>query len=73
MPTGAGNGEEISVVVDIAEDVEGRVVLEEEIHLDTDAANVLEHVGELHMLGIRAEAIEARKTKSVLAQVLIHV
>lgn len=59
MPACAGYSEEVHVVADVTEDVESCVMLEEEIHLDTDAADVLEHVRELHVLGIRAESIEA--------------
>lgn len=60
MPACAGYSEEVRVVADVAEDVEGCVMLEKEVHLDADAADVLEHVGELHMLGIGAKAIETR-------------
>jgi hypothetical protein len=28
------------------------VVLEEEVHFDSDAADVFEHVGELHVFGV---------------------
>lgn len=59
MPACAGYSEEVRVVADVAEDVEGCVMLEEEVHLDAYAADVLEHVGELHVLGIGAESIEA--------------
>lgn len=59
MPACAGDSEEVHVVANVAKDVKGCMVLEEEIHLDTDAADVLEHVRELHVLGIRAESIEA--------------
>ena len=34
-------------------------MLEEEVHVDTDAADVAEHVGVLHIIGVGAEAIEA--------------
>jgi hypothetical protein len=59
VPTCAGDSEEVVVCADVAEDVEGCVVLEEEIHFDADSADVLEHVGELHVFGVGAEAVEA--------------
>jgi hypothetical protein len=44
VPACASDGEKVHVVVDIAEDIESCMVLEEKIHLDTNAANVFEHV-----------------------------
>lgn len=41
------------------EDVDGCVMLEEQIHIDADPADILKHVGELHVVGVRAKAIEA--------------
>lgn len=52
MPACARDGEEIEVVADVSQDVESGVVLEEQIHLDGNASNVLEHVGELHVLRV---------------------
>ena len=39
------DSEEINIRIDISEDLEGRVMLKQKIHLDTDSTNVLEHVG----------------------------
>lgn len=63
MPASTGDSEEIDIIVDIAEDVESSVVLEEEVHLDTDAADIFEHIRELHVLWIRAEAIKAENKR----------
>lgn len=52
MPACAGDGEDVGVGADVAEDFEGGVVLEEEVHVDADAADVFEHVRELHVLGV---------------------
>jgi hypothetical protein len=59
VPTSACDCEQIHIVVDVAKDLQCRVVLKEQIHLYAESSNVLEHVGELHVLGIRAKAIEA--------------
>lgn len=52
MPAGSGNCEEVHVIADIAQDLKRCVVLEEQIHLDAQSSDVLEHVGELHVLGV---------------------
>ena len=52
VPAGASDGKDIGIVTDIAEELEGGVVLEEEIHFNANAANVLEHTGELHVFRI---------------------
>jgi hypothetical protein len=44
VPASASNSEKIHVIADIAEDIESCMVLEEKIHLDTNATNVFEHV-----------------------------
>lgn len=59
MPTCSGDGEEISFVGSDVEDVEGGVVLEEEVPIDGNTADVLKHVRELHVLWVGAESIEA--------------
>ena len=59
VPAGPGDGEEIHVVADIAEDLQCGVVLEKQIHLDSEPPDILEHVRELHVLGVRAEAIKS--------------
>lgn len=41
------------------EDVEGGVVLEEEVPVNSNATNVFEHMRELHVLWIGPESIEA--------------
>jgi hypothetical protein len=61
VPASSSDSEEIHVIIDVAENVKSCVMLEEQVHFNTDAANVLEHIRELHMLGVRAEAIEAGK------------
>lgn len=71
MPACAGYSEEIHIVADVTEDVEGCVMLEEEVHLDADAADVLEHVRELHVLRIRAEPIEAAEYVSAARWLLL--
>jgi hypothetical protein len=52
VPPSASDGEKIHVVADIAKDLKGGVVLEEQVHLNTESSNVLEHVGKLHVLWI---------------------
>ena len=59
VPAGAGDGEDICVCADVAEDFKCCVMLEEEVHFYADSADVLEHVGELHILGIGSESVEA--------------
>ena len=59
VPTSASDGEDIGVIADITQDLEGSVVLEKEVHFDADTADILEHVGELHVFGIGPKAIEA--------------
>jgi hypothetical protein len=44
MPTRPRDGEKIYIGVDISQDVQRRMVLEEQIHLNTNAPDVLEHV-----------------------------
>ena len=41
-------------------------MLEEEVHFDTDAANVFEHVGELHVVRVGAEAVESNSNVSLI-------
>ena len=52
MPASASDGEDIRVRVDVTKNLEGSMMLEEEIHFYAYAANVLEHIGELHILGV---------------------
>ena len=59
VPACTGDGEQVQVVRDVSEDLKRRVVLEEKIHLDADAADVFEHVGELHVVRVRAESVES--------------
>ncbi len=59
MPTSAGDGKDVGICTDITQDLERRVMLKEKIHFYAYAADVLEHVGELHIFRIRAEAVEA--------------
>ena len=63
VPAGAGDGEDVDVVADVAQDLERGVVLEEQVHFDADPADVLEHVGELHVLRVGAEAVESGKSE----------
>ena len=58
VPACACDGEEVYVGGDVAQDFEGRVVLEEEVGFYAQAADVFEHVGELHVFGVGAEAVE---------------
>ena len=59
MPACTCNSEKVHVVVDISEDLQRRVVLEEQVHLDSEPPNILKHVRELHVLGVRAKAIKS--------------
>lgn len=59
VPACASNGEEIAFVGGDVEDVKGGVVLEEEVPVDGNAADVLEHVRELHILWVGPKPIEA--------------
>lgn len=59
MPARASDGEYVGICVDIAENLEGSMMLEEEIHFYAYAANVLEHIRELHVLRVRAKTVEA--------------
>jgi hypothetical protein len=43
VPSVSGDGEEISVFADVAEEIMGGVMLEQKIHFNADAADVLEH------------------------------
>ena len=52
VPASASDGEEIKVVGDVLEYVKRCVMLEEEVHLNAYAANVPEHVAELHVFWV---------------------
>lgn len=58
MPSRPCNSEEIQIVVDVAEDLDGSVVLEQQVHLNGYPPDVLENGRLLHIRGIRAEAIK---------------
>lgn len=58
VPSCPCNGEQIEVVA-VAQNLDGRVVLEQQVHVDGDAANVLEDGRLLHVIGVGAEAVEA--------------
>ena len=60
VPTGPGDGEDIGVRADVAEDFEGGMVLEQEVHFNANSADVLEHIGELHVLGIRSKSVKSK-------------
>ena len=59
MPTGTSDGEDVRVGSNIPENFKGSVMLEKEIHLNADAANILEHVGKLHVFRIGSKAIKS--------------
>lgn len=59
VPAGARDGEDVCVCADVAEDLKRGVVLKEEVGINADSADVLEHVGELHVLGIGSESVKA--------------
>ena len=52
MPTRSGDGEHVCIGGDVAEDLKRSVVLEEKIHLYTNATDVLKHVAKLHVFWI---------------------
>jgi hypothetical protein len=64
VPAGAGDGEQVHVGAHIAQDLDRRVVLEEQVHVDGDAADALEHGRGLHVVGVRAKAVETEKPVS---------
>jgi hypothetical protein len=59
VPTSSSNCEKIHVIVDVAQYVDGGVVLEKEVHFNTNPSNILEHVGELHVIWVRSKPIKA--------------
>jgi hypothetical protein len=59
VPACASDCEQVHVIADVAQNLKRCVVLEEQVHLNAESSNVLEHVGKLHVLGIGAEAIKA--------------
>ena len=59
VPACAGDSKQIDVVRYATQYVDRGVMLEEKIHLRSDAANVGEHVAELHVLRIRAKAVKS--------------
>lgn len=59
MPAGASDRKKIDVIRNVAQDLECGVVLEQKIHLYANAANVLEHVAELHVFRVRSETVES--------------
>ena len=71
MPASAGDGEDVGVGGDGAEDLEGGVVLEEEIVFDSQAADVFEHMAELHVFGVGAEAVESIHSQEMLYEILV--
>ena len=44
VPSGSSDCEQIHIVADIAENLKGSVMLEEQVHLDTESPDVLEHI-----------------------------
>ena len=66
MPTCACESEKISVIRDVSEYLECRVMLEEEVQLDAYPANIFEHVAELHVIRVRAETIETNLVSTCL-------
>jgi len=58
VPSLARHREQINVVRDSPQYLERRVVLEEEIHLNTNPANILDDMALLHVLRIASEAVE---------------
>lgn len=58
MPASSRNGEQILIIVHVSKNLQSGMMLEEEIHLDANPSNVLEHIGELHVLGIRAPTVK---------------
>lgn len=71
VPSGSCDSEEVVVVLNVAQDFKSGVMLEEEVHFDTDAADVLEHVGELHVIRVRAEAVKSSETLATAHRVKI--
>jgi hypothetical protein len=67
VPAGAGDGEKIHVTANVAQDFQGSMVLKQEVVVQRDSAYVLEHLGLLHIVGIRAKAVEAANGISVLS------
>lgn len=59
MPSSTCNGEKVEFVIDVAQNIQGRMMLEEQVHLNTNTSNIFEHVGELHVLWVRSITIEA--------------
>ena len=51
MPSRPCNCKQIQVVA-IAQDLDGRVVLEQQVHVDRDSADVLEDGRLLHVIGV---------------------
>jgi hypothetical protein len=66
VPAGARDGEQIHVGANVAQDLDGRVVLEEQVHVDGDAADALEHGRRLHVVGVRAKTVKAEKVSILL-------
>jgi hypothetical protein len=58
MPAGTRDGEQVLVIGYVAKDFKGGVVLKKKIHLNANSPNILEHVRELHIFGIRPKPVE---------------
>lgn len=58
MPTSTSDGKEVQIIVHVAQDLVGGVLLKEEIHLDPNSANILEYIRVLHVFRIRAVTVE---------------
>ena len=59
VPPCAGDCKDVSVGGHCAKDLERGVVLKEKVKLNADAADVLEHIAELHVFWVRTETVEA--------------
>lgn len=59
MPTSASNSEDICVGSNILENFKGSMVLKKKVHLNADAADILEHIGKLHVFRIGPKAIKS--------------
>ena len=52
MPSCASDSKDIDIVTNVSQNLQGGVMLEQEVHFYADASNVLKHVRKLHILWV---------------------
>lgn len=65
VPSSPSDGKYVGICVNVAKNFKSGVVLEQQIHFYTNASNILEHVGKLHVFRIGPKAIKTEKKNQI--------